>query len=63
MKKKTPDFESTVVLNNWDDNSFTGADDIIVLPNPADNNMYGVDGHGDTFTIDLNQRAGATTSI
>ena len=62
-KKNTTDTEYTVVLNDWDDNSFTGVDDIIVLPNPADNTMYGVDGHGDTFTIDLNQRAGATTSI
>ena len=65
-----PKEENVIVLNDWD-NEISLADDIIVLP-PGDDTInigssmadqtFAVDGHGDVFTIDLNNRAGATTS-
>ena len=65
-----PKEENVIVLNDWD-NEISLADDIIVLP-PGDDTInigssmadqtFAVDGHGDVFTIDLNNRAGATPS-
>ncbi len=65
-----PKEENVIVLNDWD-NEISLADDIIVLT-PGDDTIniggsmadqtFAVDGHGDVFTIDLNNRAGATTS-
>ena len=65
-----PKEENVIVLNDWD-NEISLADYIIVLT-PGDDTIniggsmadqtFAVDGLGDVFTIDLNNRAGATTS-
>lgn len=69
MNKK-PKEENVIVLNDWD-KEISLSDDIIVLPTGNDtinigssmaDQTFAVDGHGDVFTIDLNNRAGATTT-
>ena len=69
MNKK-PKEENVIVINDWND-EISLTDDFLVLP-PSDDTIniggsmadqsIAVDGHGDVFTIDLNKRAGATTS-
>ena len=69
MNKK-PKTENVIVINDWAD-EISLDDDFIILP-PSDDTIniggsmadqtISVDGHGDVFTIDLNNRAGATTS-
>lgn len=65
--------ENIIVVSGWNDSDVSLTDDIIILPSGDAASITGdtmlgygksyVDGHGDVFTIDLNNRAGATTSI
>lgn len=51
--------DSTITINIGSGST----DDVIVIPASSTMGDVFVNGHGDTFTIDLNNRAGATTSV
>ncbi len=53
------DEENTITINIGSGST----EDVIVIPAGSTMGDVFVNGHGDTFTVDLNNRAGATTSI